>query len=202
MRDLGKRLAFPLALAVLPALTGAARAGDSDFDTQMEPVLEFYLPIPKTLAADETAGVQRAAERIRAAAAGLDPSGVSGEQRDHLRQIPQKLETAAEKLAAAEDIDAMREALKALSKPMALWATLRKPDGVSVMYCSMAPGSWLQKDDTRIANPYYGAKMLRCGEIVAGPGAGDKSSHMKSGHMKSGHMKSGDGQHSERHGGR
>jgi hypothetical protein len=162
----------------------------------MQPILDLYLTIPKTLAADETEGVGRVAEKIGDLAAELDPSRVSGEHRQHVQRIPHKLETAARKLAAAEDIAAMREALKALSKPMALWATLRKPDGVSVMYCSMAPGSWLQKDDTRIANPYYGAKMLRCGEIVSGPGAGEKS-----GHMKSGEMESSKGQHRGRHGG-
>jgi hypothetical protein len=33
---------------------------------------------------------------------------------------------------------------------------------VSIGYCPMAPGRWLQ-DDAQLANPYYGASMLRCG---------------------------------------
>jgi len=34
-----------------------------------------------------------------------------------------------------------------------------------VVHCSMAKGSWLQADRS-VANPYYGASMLTCGEIV------------------------------------
>ncbi len=176
-----RRLRIPPAVLIaLIASLSAARADSRRFDEQMQPVLDLYLTIPKTLAADETEGVQRVAEKIAGLTTELDPGAVTGGHRSHVQKIPQQLEAAAEKLAAAEDIAAMRDALKDLSKPMALWATLRKPDGVSVMYCSMAPGSWLQKDDTRIANPYYGSKMLRCGEIVAGPGAGSESGHMKS----------------------
>jgi Cu(I)/Ag(I) efflux system membrane fusion protein len=33
---------------------------------------------------------------------------------------------------------------------------------VSIGFCPMAPGRWLQ-DDVLLANPYYGASMLRCG---------------------------------------
>jgi hypothetical protein len=74
---------------------------------------------------------------------------------------------------------------------MAMWATMSRPEGISVVYCSMAPGSWLQRGTT-IANPYYGAGMLRCGEIVAGPGSGQpgkKEGRGKGRGMHGGHGK-------------
>jgi hypothetical protein len=59
---------------------------------------------------------------------------------------------------------------------MAMWATMVKPIGINVAYCSMTPGSWLQTGD-EIRNPYYGASMLKCGEIVS-VGAKEKDQHV------------------------
>lgn len=169
--DADRYLVWIMSLAILPALVAHASvvlAGTEKFDKQMEPILEEYLKIPKTLAADRTDGVKEAAKEIKKLAARLDPSTVTGEHAGHYKDIPKNLTASADKLIKAKDIKAMREALKDLSKPMAMWATMSRPNGINVVYCSMAPGSWLQRG-TPIANPYYGAKMLRCGEIVSGP---------------------------------
>jgi hypothetical protein len=173
-----KRFATALfSLVLIIALTSVAQADTQSFDKQMLPILEQYLKIPKVLAADKTDGVIEAAKEIVKLAAKLDASGVSGEHAKHYKSVPQTILSAAKELAEAKTITSMRDALKELSKPMVLWATLSKPKGLSVMYCSMAPGSWLQKDDTTISNPYYGAKMLRCGEIVGGEGAKTESAN-------------------------
>jgi Cu(I)/Ag(I) efflux system membrane fusion protein len=156
-------------LLVLLGLGSQSLAGTAKFDKQMQSILNEYLKIPKALAGDTTKGVIGAAEKIRTLAKKLDSSSVTGEHAKHFKDLPEKLKAAADKLAKAKNIASMREALKELSKPMAMWASMSKPKGISVVYCSMAPGSWLQKG-TLIANPYYGAKMLRCGEIVGGEG--------------------------------
>lgn len=175
-----------LSLIALVAIGSPVLADTGAFDKQMQPVLESYLSITKTLAADKSEGVVKAAKTIETLAAKLDASTLTGMHATHFKNIPATLKATAGKLAAAKDIAAMREALKELSKPMAMWATMSKPKGVSVMYCSMAPGSWLQKNDTTLANPYYGAQMLRCGEIVGGEGAPaaapKKDSHGAQGH--------------------
>ena len=57
-------------------------------------------------------------------------------------------------------------------------ATMSKVADVNVVFCSMAKGSWLQKEKV-IANPYYGSKMLRCGEIISGKDKGTKGGQMK-----------------------
>ena len=159
-----------VALSLLIVHASVALAGTEKFDEQMQPVLKAYLEIPTALAADRTGGVKEAAKKIKKLTAGLDPSTVTGEHAGHYKDIPKNLAAAAERMMKAKDIAAMREALKDLSKPMAMWATMSRPEGVNVVYCSMAPGSWLQRG-TAVANPYYGAKMPRCGEIVAGPGS-------------------------------
>ena len=74
------------------------------------------------------------------------------------------LKPLAEKAASAADIAAVRVAFKPLSEEV------RKgqiPEGYVVAYCPMADGDkgahWVQKDQPQIANPYFGASMLRCG---------------------------------------
>ena len=161
----------PIAYFVLFAtllFANLVHADTAAFDKQMQPVLDAYLKIPHALAADKIDGVVKAAKTIETLATKLDSSKLTGMHAKHYKNVPADIKAAAGKVVAAKDITAMREALKDLSKPMAMWATMSKPKGVSVMYCSMAPGSWLQKNDTVISNPYYGAKMLRCGEIVGG----------------------------------
>ncbi len=76
------------------------------------------------------------------------------------------LKPLAEKAASAADIAAVRVAFKPLSEEV------RKgqiPEGYVVAYCPMADGDkgahWVQKDQPQIANPYFGASMLRCGEF-------------------------------------
>ena len=106
---------------------------------------------------------------------------MKGKHAAHYKTLPQKVKAAAAKLARAKSIARQREAFKELSRPLAMWATMSKPAGVNVVFCSMAKGSWLQRDK-KIANPYYGASMLRCGEVVSGKHKGTASGHMKHGH--------------------
>lgn len=80
----------------------------------------------------------------------------------HLEGDAAELARAA---AAAEGLEAVRTAFRPLS------AALKEselPEGYAVAYCPMAfeyeGGYWLQEDG-EIANPYYGAKMLRCGVL-------------------------------------
>jgi hypothetical protein len=142
-------------------------AGTEEFDIAMNPVLEEYLKIHDALAQDNTEGVKRAAEQIVTLSDKVDPNTVTGEHKDHYRDVPVKIKKAAQEPAQGKDLGAMREAFKALSRPMAMWATMSKPRGVYVVYCSMQRASWLQKGKA-VRNPYYGQEMLDCGEIVSG----------------------------------
>jgi len=149
------------------AIIGASllHAGTEQFDQSMRPVVEAYLKIHEALADDKTGGVKEAAEMVAALSENVDPDTVTGEHAMHYKDVPAKIKTAALKLAKEKEIGPMREAFKDLSKPMAMWATMSKPDGIYLVYCPMAKGSWLQTDQV-IRNPYHGHEMLHCGEIV------------------------------------
>ncbi len=137
------------------------------FDGTMAPILASYLKIQETLAADSIEGVVIAAKAIAAASAKVDAATVKGEHKDHYKNISAELKSSTTKFAAATTIETAREAFKNVSKPMAMWGSMSQPKGIDVVYCSMAEGSWLQKKG-EIRNPYYGATMLTCGDIVGG----------------------------------
>ena len=83
---------------------------------------------------------------------------------DLVQSASPTLKPLAEKAASAADLATVRVAFKPLSEEV------RKgqiPEGYVVAYCPMADGDtgahWIQKDQPQIANPYFGASMLRCG---------------------------------------
>jgi Cu(I)/Ag(I) efflux system membrane fusion protein len=145
-------------------------AGSEKFDEGMQPILSEYLKIADSLASDKTEGVVNAAKKIEGLAGSLSPSLATGEHAAHYASIPGKISEGAKKMIAAKDIESLRAAFADLSKPMVMWTSMSKPSGINVIYCAMKPGSWLQKG-AEIHNPYYGAAMPTCGEIISGPDA-------------------------------
>lgn len=152
------------ALICLAAPT-SARAETGTFDAAMRKLLPPYLLIHKALADDSIKGVAAQAARLVKLAAALDASSVKGKQGKHYRSIPSKLKQTAAALRKAKGLEPIRDAFKKLSRSMVLWATLSKPKGVVVIYCSMTKGSWLQLTKG-VRNPYHGSKMLYCGQII------------------------------------
>ena len=106
--------------------------------------LTHYIQAQEALAADDY-------ETARGALAELAENKSGGDEMNELTR----------KAAQAEDINAMRNAFKPLSK-QAVKQDL--PEGVVVAYCPMLRARWLQKDGD-VANPYYGESMLTCGRI-------------------------------------
>lgn len=162
--------AFSLNAAVVSAEPETHATGTHQFDRQMEPILQSYLKVGDTLAADSLNGVRPEAERIAKLAAKIDSKSVTGEHAAHYKDIPANLKKVAQALSRAKSLDEARNAYKKLSMPMGMWASLAKPKGIDVVYCSMAKASWLQKHGP-IRNPYHGSSMLRCGEVVGGAAA-------------------------------
>ena len=153
--------------AVAQADSGAHATGTQRFDQQMEPILESYLHIADALSADSLDGVRDRAGAIAKHAGVLDAASVSGEHAAHYKNVPTNLKIAAQILGEAQTLDKARESFKKLSRPMAMWVTMSKPKGIDVVYCSMAKASWVQKHG-KVRNPYYGPKMLDCGDVVGG----------------------------------
>jgi Cu(I)/Ag(I) efflux system membrane fusion protein len=157
-------LAVPLVGALL---LGASATESSGFDRAMEPILAEYLTIQTALAADETDGVEGAVHAIERLAKKLDPEMAGGDHAEHYKNIPADILAACGRLNVANEIGSIRAAFKNLSKPISMWVTMARPKGKSVMYCPMEKAGWVQ-DGAEVANPYFGSKMLRCGQKVGG----------------------------------
>lgn len=153
-------LAFIISLSVSYAWTAEI------FDDQMTNIAEKYLLIQEKLASDKTDLVKNLALEINSMAAELAQIEIPAEHKEHYQNLADKLQSAAQNLSNSKNIKKMREAFAELSKPMAMWAGMYQPEGINVVFCSMAPGSWLQRGED-IQNPYFGKSMLRCGEIIS-----------------------------------
>ena len=123
-------------------LIAIAACGSSD---QAPLALLHYVAAQEALAADDLDQARQALQ-------------------DLVQNASPTLKPLAEKAASGADITAVRVAFKPLSEQV------RKgqiPEGYVVAYCPMADGDkgahWVQKDQPQIANPYFGASMLRCG---------------------------------------
>lgn len=123
-------------------LIAIAACGSSD---PAPPSLLHYVAAQEALAADDLDQARQALQ-------------------DLVQSASPTLKPLAEKAASGADLAAVRTAFKPLSEEV------RKgqiPEGYVVAYCPMADGDkgahWVQKDQPQIANPYFGASMLRCG---------------------------------------
>lgn len=136
---------------------------DPELVTALRPIFTHNDAIHRALAGDTTDGVAAAALAIADAALGVRPQVKDATTQALLAEI----ETRARHLAHDAAIDALRLAYGELSKPLVALASavpaLR--EGRHVFECPMAKGyqKWLQAEPS-LRNPYFGAKMLTCGE--------------------------------------
>lgn len=148
-----KKLAFLFALAFgSMALTSVQARNHAA--TPLDAALEQYIIIQTALAGDSLKGVPEAASALAATV------------KESAGGLPEATASQAESLGKASDIKAARAALKPLSNTLiaALNAQKEKTGHYFEAFCPMANAAWIQADK-KIANPYYGASMLSCGEI-------------------------------------
>jgi Cu(I)/Ag(I) efflux system membrane fusion protein len=136
----------------------------------MTPVLEAYFAFVSALANDDAVRATSSFESMREKAAAVDVHSFPGESHDRL--VP-AIESVKEALPAdsPKDIASQRAFLASLAKPIGNYLTSFGHEYDSPLFeifCPMAFGGkgalWYQKA-REINNPYFGASMLRCGEI-------------------------------------
>ena len=160
-----------LTLILLVLGNSSALAHENHTASTFEIVVENYLTIQTALAGDSFEGVAASAEAIdkstSALAADFDvhQAGIDPANADSVIKVLPGLQAAAMALSKTESLDAARAAFGDLSDAMVSYRNLAAGDVPQVAYCPMAKQSWLQ-NGKKIANPYYGSAMLRCGSIV------------------------------------
>lgn len=157
------------ALLILLSSAASAASAPSAFDRILAP----YEGVRTALTEDHTRGVAGRAAEIRGILADLAKSptaakaGVPAARLDDVKALLPELTRAADTLASARSLGEARKAFYELSKPLIRYRALVSGERPVVAYCPMAKRSWLQPEGD-IGNPYHGAEMLRCGEVVDG----------------------------------
>lgn len=143
-----------------------------EFRSQLWTIVEKYLMLHKTLAGDDPEGAIEAAGNVTAAFSGIDMGLIQGEAHDLWMAEAVMMKTALGKIQGSEAIEPMRNAFQELSSELIAAAErFGIPQGKTLYrtHCPMAfdnkGADWLQLDED-ILNPYFGASMLKCGEVT------------------------------------
>ncbi|MBK8976788.1 MAG: efflux RND transporter periplasmic adaptor subunit [Planctomycetes bacterium] len=152
-----------------PFAPGSPRLGG--FRASLEPVWDAYFAAQRALAADDAAlaGAQLAA--LRTAVDGAGGQELELRDREAWRAAAVAMRTALAGLGVASPIGDLRAAFAPLSAALIDVDERFGHSGERVhreVFCPMAfddrGARWLQLEEA-IGNPYFGASMLRCGEV-------------------------------------
>ncbi len=155
-----------MAGGAMPVMPERVSVPDS-FVFALKPVYAAYLDAQEALAADDLGGFSRAAADLRTALGIVGEAGLVGEPLGVWRRAAARLRVEA----GITDIERARARFEGMSEAV---ISLQRRFGHRgsevwhVAHCPMAfddkGADWLQRGE-QINNPYFGASMLRCGEI-------------------------------------
>ncbi len=155
------------------AITGAAYHGAA------RGVIEAYLDLAAGLAADDLARSRRAATALHGAASEARAAGLGDADAAEFNRLMKDIASAAHGLSQAS-IENLRLRLTTISGAVETYLRTfghDRPEPLFRTYCPMAfenKGAYWLQARRQIDNPYFGAVMLRCGEVRAALGADGK----------------------------
>lgn len=163
-----------------PAPVEASRAvAGAMYHAHVAPVIDGYLAHVAALAADDAPKAAAALAAMRKAIPGAAPHGLPDGDAERFKTLIDAI-GAAILDGDTPTIEAMRNALPKLTAALEKYLRVfghDRPDPMLRMHCPMAfdnkGADWFQNEEP-LANPYFGASMLRCGEVTAEIGADGK----------------------------
>ena len=166
--------ATPVVPKVEPKKDGTREipAQSSVINAQLNPAYQVYLDATESLARDDLSGAQKAFNLLPSTVAKVDVAAFDPQSLDRWQATSDVILAAAEKALDAKDSAGFRVHYEDVSNGMlslvqTLGHSLHAP--LYRVYCPMAfddqGASWLQAG-RKIANPYFGAEMLRCGSLM------------------------------------
>jgi len=129
-------------------------------------ILQDYLSVKDALVASKIDLATTGAKKLSKSIQSLDVNSLSSEEKKLFIQQKSNLQKLSEGIASSGDIEKQRSKFAELS--VILWpivkgsAKLDQP--LFYDYCPMKKMYWISADEA-IKNPYYGSKMLTCGNI-------------------------------------
>ena len=150
-------------LAFVVAVSSPASAAEMPAGS-LEKLVALYVPMQEALAGDAVAAVKEQAAKVSAEAKAVLEADGEKPSIDAIERLEDVL--AAAKGMTGPEIQQLREQFKPLSRAFARLVEKQAVTGHGIYYCPMADAYWVQKSGA-VKNPYYGSKMLGCGEVVA-----------------------------------
>ncbi len=141
-----------------------------DSDTQnsaSKQVVADYMALKDALVATDESAAAKAGNKLEATFKGFSVSGYTAEQQKELKEIIESAMEHAEHIGRS-DIAHQREHFKMLSKDITDMVAITGTD--KTLYQQFCPmyadggGAWLSMEKN-IKNPYFGSKMMNCGEV-------------------------------------
>ena len=143
-----------------------------EFREQLRLVVEKYLSLHKSLAGDDLELAVTAAKPAIETLSQVKMSPLNEKPHNVWMDRSTKMSKALNAIQNAADIDAARKAFEMLSNELiAVVVQFGIPETQKLyrIHCPMAfdnkGADWLQADK-EIRNPYFGASMLKCGEVI------------------------------------
>lgn len=142
------------------------------FETQVGELLRTYFNVAGALAEDDFDAARQAMEQAQTQLNEANPEALDEAQRQRWAQLHEPLSQSINRFLAAGGMEPARTAFAPLSEQfeqMVRRFGSGEVASVHLMHCPMAFGNrganWLQSQE-QVNNPYYGARMLRCGEVT------------------------------------
>jgi Cu(I)/Ag(I) efflux system membrane fusion protein len=144
--------------------------GTQAFGEQLAAVVQAYFALQEALAADQPAESAKLAAKARQTLNQVDMGLLTGQTHMLWMAHLKALDSGLAKLAGYDNLKQQREAFSLVSAQLTrtVQAFPVADTKIYQAFCPMAFGNqgafWLQ-NGKQIVNPYFGAMMLRCGEI-------------------------------------
>lgn len=142
------------------------------FQAELGALVRTQFELVRALAGDEPEAARRAALEADAALHAVDAEQLRGsEARSEWNRLARVMHDELGELASTAGLDQQRRQFERFSDALTNAVQLFGITEAGPVYRAMCPmvegrlGYWLQ-DEELIANPYFGASMLRCGDIV------------------------------------
>ena len=152
------------------SVTGEPVEVDESFRDQLKGVFEAYLPIKDALIESDAEQASQMAQRLLAAIAKVDMHLVEGVAHETWMGDFAALRSATETIVKEKELESARVAFSSLSDRLYQSLVKFEVKGLRAFrqFCPMAfefeGAYWLSNSD-EILNPYFGDKMLTCGNV-------------------------------------
>lgn len=143
---------------------------DAAFQNQLANVFTSYINLKDAFVASDPGKVQGEAKQTEEAVAKVDMKLVSGAAHNDWMNYLSPIQSSLKEIQGSTDIEAQRKAFSSLSDNLYKSVKAFGLGGKEAFYeyCPMAfnneGGYWLSEQE-QIRNPYFGDKMMTCGQV-------------------------------------